>query len=245
MSTIRPYFQSDHATLYVGDCREVCAELPRRSVDLLVTDPPYGVRWQSGHRAEKFDLIAGDDGSLDVPGVLGEIVDRVLKRQRHVYVFGYPPEALTSPLKLGGVAELIWNKAKTGPGTLAVPWGPSWERITFGVYVNSKANRESGGGRLAARLRAESVLTVPRANGVSANRHPTEKPVPLMRMLVESSSLVGETVLDPFAGSGSTLVAAVLAGRCAVGVELDERYAETAAKRLEKAEALVRDMVGI
>lgn len=245
VDTIRPYFQSDHATLYVGDCRDVCAELPRRSVDLLVTDPPYGVRWQSGRRGEKFDPIAGDDGTLDVPEVLGEIVIRTLRPHRHVYVFGYPPDALAGPCKLGGTSELIWNKAQIGPGALDAPWGPSWERITFGVYTPSAANRKAGGGRLSARLRAESVLTFPRPNSRGVNKHPTEKPVPLMRTLVESSSLVGEVVLDPFAGSGSTLVAAVLAGRRAVGVELDERYAETAAKRLEKAEALVRDMVGI
>lgn len=242
---IRPYFQSDHATLYVGDCRDVYEELPRESVDLLVTDPPYGVRWQSGHRDEKFDPIAGDDGTLGVPEVLGKITRHALRTHRHVYVFGYRPGDLVTPLFLGGVAELIWDKEHVGLGNLAVPWAPSFERCAFGVHVKSQRQRERGDGRLAARLRTGSVLRCSRIGGVSASRHPTEKPVPLMRMLVESSSLVGETVLDPFAGSGSTLVAAVLAGRRAVGVELSERYAETAARRLEKAEALVRDMVGI
>lgn len=240
-----PYFQSEHATLYVGDCRDVCAELSRRSVDLLATDPPYGVKWRSGFREEQWDPIAGDDGTLDVPAVLGEIVGRVLREGRHVYAFGFRPETMAGPCRLGGTAELIWDKTILGPGDLSAVWGPTWERVAFGVYRPNGKEREMGRGRLAARLRAGSVLRMPRPNGKGVNRHPTEKPVPLMRMLVESSSLVGETVLDPFAGCGSTLVAAVLAGRRTVGVELDERYAETAAKRLEKAEKIVADMVGV
>lgn len=239
------YFQSEHATLYVGDCREVCASLPRQSVDLLATDPPYGVKWQSGRRRERFDTITGDDGTLDVPGILGQVVNRVLRRHRHVYVFGYRPDELSEPLKLGGTAELVWNKNQVNPGNLSLPWSASWERVSFGVFTPSTANREAGSGRLAARLRSGSVLTFPRPNSRAANRHPTEKPVPLMRALVESSSLAGETVLDPFAGSGSTLVAAVLAGRRAIGVELDERYAEIAAKRIEKAETIVAEMATV
>ena len=239
------YFQSEHVTLYVGDCREVCAALPRQSVDLLATDPPYGVKWRSGRRRERFDTITGDDGTLDVPAVLGEIVGRVLRDKRHVYVFGYRPDELAEPLKLGGTSELVWDKAMIGPGNLASPWAPSWERVTFGAQYKAPSGRAAGGGRLSARMRSGSVLRFPRPNAVAVNRHPTEKPVPLMRALVESSSLAGETVLDPFAGSGSTLVAAVLAGRRAIGVELDERYAEIAAKRIEKAEKIVAEMATV
>lgn len=242
---MRPYFESEHATLYVGDCREVCADLPRRSVDLLATDPPYGVKWQSNRRGDRFDPIAGDDGTLDVPAVLGEIVGRVLRDKRHVYVFGFRPDELAEPLKLGGTSELVWDKAIIGPGNLTSPWAPSWERITFGAQYTRPSGRAAGGGRLSARMRSGAVLRFPRPNAAAVTRHPTEKPVPLMRALVESSSLAGETVLDPFAGSGSTLVAAVLAGRRAIGVELDERYAETAAKRLGAAEVLVHEMKGV
>ena len=73
-------------------------------------------------------------------------------------------------------------------------------------------------------------------------RHPTEKPVALMRLLIESSSLPGEIVLDPFAGVGSALVAAVVTGRRAIGIEIDKRYAEIAAERLRDAEAIAREI---
>lgn len=234
-----PYYQSERATLYLGDSREILPTLPRASVDLIATDPPYGVAFRSSMRppAERFDAIVGDDGSLDVLDALAAAV-LALRNCRHVYVFGYSPDDLRDPMKLGGTADLVWDKENTGMGDLSLPWAPAHERITFGVHVKSAANRERGDGALAARLRSASVLRVARPNSRGVSRHPTEKPVALMRRLIESSSSLGELVLDPFAGCGSTLVAAVLAGRRAVGIEVAEKYAEIAAKRLAEADAL-------
>ena len=81
-------------------------------------------------------------------------------------------------------------------------------------------------------MRRGTVLRYPNTRGRGATRHPTEKPVALLRELIESSSRFGETVLDPFIGSGSTLVAAALEGRKAIGIEIEERYCEIAANRL-------------
>jgi hypothetical protein len=193
---IEPYYAGRWATLYLGDCRDIAPTLEPRSVDLLVADPPYGVGWQSNRRSEKFDRMAGDDGSTDWPAALGAIGTRLLRNHRHVYVFGYGPDLLTEPLSLSGTAELIWDKEHLGPGNLELPWGPEHERFTFGVYNWSRVNREKGHGRLAARLRQGSVVQAKRP--VSGQvRHPSEKPVPLLRALVEASSCLGETVLDP------------------------------------------------
>jgi site-specific DNA-methyltransferase (adenine-specific) len=100
---------------------------------------------------------------------------------------------------------------------------------------------ERDGRGLAARLRQGSILSFQRPNSRAAKRHPTEKPVGLLRRLIESSSLIGETVFDPFLGSGSTLVAAIAEDRMGVGIEIDERYAETAAKRVDTALDFARD----
>jgi DNA modification methylase len=135
-------------------------------------------------------------------------------------------------LRVTGVTELVWDKGILGLGDLSLPWGPSHERILFGCYEHSPANIANGDGRLTARLRRGSVLRADRANSVAVNRHPTEKPVSILREMSESSSLFGETVLDPFAGSGSVGVAARLEGRRSILIELDERYCEVAAKRL-------------
>lgn len=229
-----PYYRDASVTLYHGDAREVLPLLPRGSVDLIVTDPPYGVRRTPAVGVSRTDgrfaePMAGDDGSLDVAAVLN-LGLAALKMNRHLYVFG-PADLSACPVT--AKATLIW--AKGGPGVhgdLSLPWGTNHEPITFAMYAPSKAQRDRGSGGLSARLRQGSVLSVPKLSARQVSRHPTEKPVKLLRMLIEASSLFDETVLDPFAGSGSTLEAAVLEGRQAVGVEIDERYCEVAAERL-------------
>jgi DNA modification methylase len=227
-----PYYDEAGVTVYHGDCQDVLPTLPRGSVDLIVTDPPYGKRWQSGRRQTRLDLIANDDGTLDIVDLIGEAL-LVLRDQRHLYVFG---PADLSRLPLGSTVELIWDKGILGPGDLTLPWGPAHEPITFGVYVPRASNRASGSGRLAARLRRGSVIRVNRLNSGELedgrDQHATPKPVELLRQLIESSSILGETVLDPFAGAGPVLEAAALEGRRVIGIELDERNCERIAKRL-------------
>lgn len=234
---MKPYYRGSRATLYLGDCRKVAVELEPRSMDLLLVDPPYGMAWQSGWRKDQFAPMAGDDGSVDWPAAMGELVARLLRGKRHVYVFGYSPDDLRVPMLLGATASLVWDKAMLGAGDLSLPWGPGHEPITFGVYRDRPSDRTSGRGGLSARLRQGSVLRAPRPNG-AAIRHPDEKPVPLLRQLVESSSCLGETVFDPTAGVGSSGVAALLAGRRWIGIELDERYCAIAADRLREAERI-------
>ena len=116
---------------------------------------------------------------------------------------------------------LIWDKGLVGMGALDLPWGPSHEEI----YV-------LGTGFVGKR--GKSVIHI---QGLSANDperfgHPTPKPVPLMETLI--AHCPPGRIADPFAGSGSTLVAAKLLGRKAVGVELEEKYCEIAARRLSQ-----------
>jgi site-specific DNA-methyltransferase (adenine-specific) len=232
--------QSDRATVIWGDCTDptIIGQVPN-GYGLLCTDPPYGVNWDSGwHRKTPFGQLVGDDGTVDWPAVLGQWARR-LANGRHVYVFGYAAEVLTEPLQFGPTAELIWDKGNRGLGNLALPWGPQHETIIFGV---SNANPAHGGkvrgGALSARLRHGSVLRVPRKNATAVNRHPTEKPIALMAQLVESSTVRGDLVVDPCAGSGSTGVAAVLEGRRCFLVEYERRYAELAAERVRAAERI-------
>lgn len=235
-------YSSDMATVYHGRAEDVLPTLERGSVDLIVTDPPYGQNWQSGRRTDTFDVISGDDGDYDPVPVIGLALP-VLRRRRHLYVFG--PADLTS-LPVTEPAQLIWDKISNGPGDLSSSWSRSHEPISFATAHYSKAERAKGEGRLAARLRRGSVLRVQRPSaGVAATRHQTEKPVVLMRQLIESSSMFGETVLDPFAGSGATLVAAILSGRRAVGIELNEGHVATIIERVKVAEKLARAMEGV
>lgn len=225
---IAPFFQNDHVTIYHGNCFEILPKLASESVHLLLADPPYGQDFQSNRRQEQFEKIAGDDGSLDVEAALTAAC-RLLKRGRHAYIFG--PSSLDNT-PLAARVELIWDKQVIGTGNLSEPFTTAHEPITFAVYELSKANREKGYGRLAARMRKGSVIRCQRLQSGQL-KHPNEKPVRLLRELIESSSSMDETVLDCFMGSGSTLEAAVLEGRKAIGIEIDEGYCEKAARRLE------------
>jgi hypothetical protein len=186
--TTRIAYESPLVTLWEGDCAEVIADLPAYSQErpsafhLLATDPPYGVGWQSNARIKSFDRIAGDDGTLDVPSILGAAV-RALPLNRHVYVFGYTPDQLAAPMALSSTAELVWDKILPSKGDLTLPYATSFERLTFGVHGKGWKSTMTGGG-LTARMRRGAVLRVPRPNGRAVTRHPTEKPVALMRQLM-------------------------------------------------------------
>ncbi|MFE9398607.1 DNA-methyltransferase [Streptomyces flavidovirens] len=233
--------QSARATIIWGDCRdpEVIAQAPDW-YGLLATDPPYGIAYNS-NRSQRFTEIPGDDGTVDWPGVLAKWVgpegtfNGGLAPSRHVYVFGYTPTDLTGPLRLGGTADLVWDKVDLGSGNLTAAWSPSHERITFGVHVKRASDRQKGAGNLSARLRRGSILRYQRPGRGSA-RHSNEKPVPLMAELIESSTVMGDLVVDPCAGSGSTGVAAVLEGRRAFLVEINRANAELAVQRVKAAE---------
>lgn len=229
-----PLYAGPLATVYLGDALDVLPTMTTESLDLVVTDPPYGVAWRSNRRAETFDQLLNDgvDDRAGVAEVLRESV-RLVGQNRHLYVFG--PTDVVDGLKVSAPAALVWDKATPGSGDVTAAWAPAHEPITFVVSKHRHAG-ETGREGVPTRLRKGSVLRFPRPTGRKV-RHPSEKPVPLLRELIESSSRQGDTVLDPFAGTGSTGVAAILAGRRAVLVELDPDYAALAVERVRKAEA--------
>jgi DNA modification methylase len=226
---VRRVYKTARAAVYCGDCRDAPALWPKGIADLIVTDPPYGISYQSNRRREKFDKIDGDE-QLDMGWAT--TLAPILRRKRHIYIFG--PRLLELPDPFTKTAELIWNKDSLALGDLTSPWSNSHETITFSTMVPSRAERSDGQGRLAARMRQGSVLTHKRPE---ARMHPNRKPVDLIRQLIESSSLYGEIVFDPFAGSGSTGEAALLEGRRAILIELDMDYCQLVAERLRRLEA--------
>lgn len=232
-----PIYQTARVTLYHAPSETLLPELLKESVDLVIADPPYGVAFDSGRRSSAFGEIRGDrPGDRDlIRAVMGESV-RLVGQERHLYVFG--PRDVFEGLKVSETGELVWDKGRPGMGDLSNRWAPQHEPITFAVSKWRHAG-QTGRPSMAVRMRKGSVLRFPAPTGRKV-RHPNEKPVSLLRELVESSSRIGDVVLDPFAGCASTGVAAVLSGRRAVLVESDERWIPLAMERLAAAE-LVAD----
>lgn len=209
-----PYYQDDLVTLYHGDCRDVREWF---DADVLVTDPPYGIRYRSAKNGPGQRLasqppaaIAGDESLAVRDAVLDTWGDRP------ALVFGNwktPPPAGTRTV-------LVWDKGShVGMGDLRIPWKPNHEQ----VYVLGKG---FSGKRSTGILTGHWVVT-----WASRGRsHPNEKPVSLLAELL--AKCPSGVVADPFAGSGSTLIAAAQLGRRAVGVEIDEAYCEVIARRL-------------
>lgn len=199
---MKPYYQDEWVTLYHGDCRDVSAW---RSADVLVTDPPYGMRYESGWSGRS---IEGDGDTSVRDAALA------LWGDKPALVFGrwdcpHPPAAKMC---------LTWNKGDwPGMGDLSLPWGPSTEE----VYV-------IGSGFVGKRT--GSVIHHDRLTGNTL--HPNEKPVGLMIRLLRTCP--PGVVADPFAGSGATLVAAKQLGIRAIGIELDEAHCRTIVQRLSQ-----------
>ncbi len=203
---MKPYYEDEWVTLYHGDCLELADAWT--CADVLVTDPPYGMDYRSGRRSHL--PIAGDttenvrDAALEAWGDRPALSFGTWKRPR--------PEK-TKQL-------IVWDKRGGAgfSGDLAMPWAD----ITEEIYVLGSGWT---GGRVPA---IYSIPTLPSANRPD---HPTPKPVGLMEKLIEKCP--PGVIADPFAGSGATLLAARNLGRRVIGVELEEKYCELIAKRLD------------
>ena len=209
------------AVLYLGDCLEILPTLPK--VDAVITDPPYGIALRNGdvdgHRSDSWDSITND----------------------HDQTFG--------------IATLGWARAQgCTVAAFASPWKP-WPGTWRNLIAWDKGGAVGGGGDIATCLkRSWELLQVwnplpyvgPRLESVwrfpltpsDMSDHIAAKPVPLMSRVI--SVFGGETVLDPFMGSGTTGVACMNLGRRFIGIEIEPKYFAIACERIENAQRQAR-----
>ena len=208
-----------------GDCLELMKDIPSGSIDLVLTDPPYGMDFQSHFRKEMYSKI-GNDKVLDW---LEKYVDecfRILKDNTAVYFFcswhnvDIFKQAIERKFKIKNI--LIWEKNNTSMGDLKGSYAPKYEMIIF-------AHK---GRKLLNGFRYADVI---KANRTGNKLHPTEKPVDLLELFIKNSSDENAIVFDGFMGSGSTGVACINTNRDFIGIELDENYFNIAKKRIEEA----------
>lgn len=211
MSLPKPYYEHDGQTIYLGDCRDILPELPK--VDLVLTDPPYGIKMDKGF--EGFGGFGTPIARRQYPDTWDKArpdsttFSMILRRCNLALIFGGNFFADVLPVSTHWI---VWDKLNTMP--------------SFGdcelIWTNS--DRKS--------VKKETV----EYNGLLGKEelrvHPTQKPVRLLRLLIEDYSKAGEIILDPFMGSGTTLRAAKDLRRKAIGIEIEEKYCEIAVKRL-------------
>lgn len=217
------YYQDDFVTLHHGDCREILPTI-HGGVDLVITDPPYVFGLASTHQEGKAggwgDLM---NNSLFYGAWLTECRRLLNSREGAAWVFGswrsFPVLARASyEIRWPIESLLVWDKEWIGPGGTR-GLRPSYELVAlFAEEGFAIPNR--------------GVPDIWRCQWAGAKEHhPAEKPVALLSRLIRESGTTA-AILDPFAGSGSTLVAAKQGGRKAIGIEIEERHCEIAAGRL-------------
>lgn len=210
-----PYYEEDGIAIYHGDCQEI---LPSTSADVMVTDPPYGISYHSGK--------TGHHGGTALPGISGD--EDTTLRDGALFAWGDRPALVfgswRKPRPSSCRAVLIWEKGDhVGMGDLSLPWKPNTEEI----YVLGDG---FAGHRGSSVLRYAAPVSW---NSTSGGRlHAHQKPIDLMQALIVKCP--NGTVIEPFMGSGTTLVAAKNLGRKAIGIEIEEKYCEIAAKRLSQ-----------
>jgi len=217
---VKPYYQDEWVTIYHGDCREILPDLPK--VDLVLTDPPYGINYHrvgrskgyvtvnyaGGIYGKNWDAIVGDDKPFDPTSLL--VFEKLILWGANNFANKLPNSA----------GWLIWDKKRGG--STAIGFGGSDAELAYTSFLTS------------VRIYAYLWDGFKRDGEVGKHFHPTQKPVSLMEWCILQAGDVG-SILDPYMGSGATLRAAKDLNRHSIGIEVEEKYCEIAAKRCSQS----------
>tara|TARA_R110000744_G_scaffold205369_1_gene324075 strand:- start:67 stop:726 length:660 start_codon:yes stop_codon:yes gene_type:complete len=209
---MKPYYQDESVTIYNADCRDVLPTLDK--VDLVLTDPPYGIGEAAGKNASRGMMAVSKDFGFDTwddEPISDDLISLVRSKGDTQIIFGgnyydLPPTP----------SWLIWDKENGATDFADAEM--AWTNMKSAVRL--------------FRWRWQGMLQGDMGKK-EFRYHPTQKPMPVMRWCIEQSKTTG-VILDPFMGSGTTLRAAKDLNRKAVGIELEERYCEIAAKRMSQ-----------
>jgi site-specific DNA-methyltransferase (adenine-specific) len=250
--------------LICGDCLEVMKSIPDKSIDAVITDPPYGTTAISWDKAIDLNLFWNS-------------INPLIKQNTPVIVFSSQPfttDLITSnrngfkyeiiwkkttpsgflnankcPLRIHENVILFYDKAPTYHPIKSIVGRGDMGRVRHVKGIRAKQYRDMGGvdwTETGERFPTD-VVEFSNWNGVSfgnkktdATKHPTQKPVDLCVYLIETYSNPGDAILDPFMGSGTTGVACVQTGRNFIGIEIDPGYFKIAEKRIHDAQQQIR-----
>ena len=208
-----------------GDCLEVMKQMPDKCIDLVLTDPPYGVDYMGGQNEVKREKLANDKEANVYKELFPEIY-RVLKNEGSAYVFyANGKENDVFPyICFDKYQVLIWNKINTGYGAMNARYHHRYEPF---LYLTKKSPTKWNGGTTE-----RDLWDITKYEGNEF--HPTQKPTNLIARMIKNSSNEGDIVLDPFLGSGTTAVACKQLKRNFIGIELSQKYCDIANQRLRQ-----------
>lgn len=217
MSLPTPYYDKDGITIYNADCRDILPHLPK--VDLVLTDPPYGIGEAAGKNKSRSSLaISKDYGHSDWDNhpVSWEVVSAVID---------------------SGSKAIVW-----GGNYYPVPPTPSWLVWDKRNGANDFADCELAWSNIGCAVRKIEHLWHGMIRQDNERRdHPTQKPLKVMSWCL-SFVPDAQTILDPFMGSGTTLVAAKMLGKEAIGIEIEEKYCAIAVERLAQGNLFTEEV---
>ena len=239
---MKPYYDHAGITIYHADCRDILPEL--EPVELICTDPPYGLNYNDGDLASQREkCFGGDLANLGTRPIANDGEDEAMQLfewlcseagQRLIKggcccccCGGGGPKPLFAKWTLimdkhiGFKQAVVWDKGGLGMG---IHYRRNYEFMLI-AQKGSPAHAWNGGNNTPNVWRIPKIIP-------TKNQHPTEKPIKLMNKTISIHSNFGDTVIDPFMGHGTTLVAAKQLGRKAIGIEIEEKYCEIAVKRL-------------
>jgi site-specific DNA-methyltransferase (adenine-specific) len=237
------------ATLYLGDCREVLPTLS--AVHHIISDPPFEAEAHTLQRRKLGRTLGSDREIVEAPlsfaaidtdtrAEIGVAAGALCSGWALIFCQAEAVPAWRDALATGGCSykrAMVWVKPDGMPQYSGDRPGMGYESIV-GAWCGGGRSQWNGGGR-------HGVFTFNKGEGAGPNLHETQKPIRLMRELVELFTNRDETILDPFMGSGSTGVAALQLGRRFIGIEIEPRYFDIACRRIEEAQRqgdLLRDI---
>jgi len=220
---------TENVKLLCGDCLERMKEIPDKSVDLIVTDPPYLINYKTNHRKNKkhdFCSVIKNDNNFEMISIYIKECYRIMKDNSAMYMFCncdkvdyFKQELEKAKFKIKNM--IIWVKNNWTAGDLYAQFGKQYEI----VFLVNKGRKKFNGKRIT------DVWNFDRVSG-NKQVHQNQKPVELLMQCIEKHSDKNDVIFDGFMGSGTTGVACGNLNRKFIGIELDENYFEIAKNRI-------------
>jgi site-specific DNA-methyltransferase (adenine-specific) len=255
----KPYYDQDEVALYRGDCLELLPLFPEETFDMVFADPPYMLS-NDGFTCHAGKMVSVNKGQWDKSQGLETdhqfVMDwlaacqRVMKPNATIWVSGtqhiiYSIGFAMQKLGFKILNDIAWYKVNPPPNlscryfthsTEIVLWAARDEdaKHTFN-YQDMKALDNAPFDDAGKQMKSVWAIRAPGKNEKDFGKHPTQKPIRLLNRIIAASTNPGDVVLDPFVGSGTTAISALLQGRGCIGIDAEEEYLRVAALRLAQA----------